>query len=78
MASITMNLRVAERKDFLDMNDRPIYGTIYFVYSRLTGEFDRQPYYYTENTEKTGFRELFRCGQIYVPVRIFDEVQINN
>lgn len=74
---ITMVLRVATKRDFFDMTDKPLYGTMYFAYGVKSEAFDHQPYYFTEHTDKETFRELYQHKQLYVPVKIFDEVEIN-
>lgn len=74
---ITMTLRVATKRDFFDMADKPLYGTMYFSYGVESNAFDPQPYYFTESTDKETFRALYQHQQLYVPVKIFDEVEIN-
>jgi len=75
--SVTMNLRTAIQYDFFDMHNKPKWGALYFTKSVITGEFDRQPYYFNEDTDKADFKTWFKNKQIYVPVRLLDEVIIN-
>jgi hypothetical protein len=78
MKTVTFNIRKAEKEDFFDINTKPKYGTVYFLKSIITGEFDKQPYYLHVDTDKEEFKAWFRNGQIYVFTRIFDEVIIED
>jgi hypothetical protein len=72
---VLMKLRIANKDDFFDQWDKKRLGTIYFLQS-ATGEICTQPYYFTEETDKDTFRELYTHNQIYVPERLFEEVEI--
>ena len=73
--TVKMNLRVANRDDFSDQWGQKRIGTMYFQQS-ITGTICTQPFYFTDNTDLETFRALYASNQIYVPVRIFDEVEI--
>ncbi|MFV8347284.1 hypothetical protein [Flavobacterium sp. ZB4P13] len=75
MKIVVMNLRVANRDDFSDQQGRKRIGTMYFQQS-ITGAICTKPFYFTENTDLTAFKILYASNQIYVPVGIFDEVEI--
>lgn len=72
---VFMKLRVANKDDFADESDRKRIGAIYFQQS-ATGAMEKQPHYFTEATDLNKFKELYVMNQIYVPVGIFDEVEI--
>lgn len=73
--TVQMKLRIANREDFTDQWNKKRIGTMYFQQS-ITGTICTQPFYFTENTDLDTFKTLYACNQIYVPVRIFDEVEI--
>jgi hypothetical protein len=75
MKIVVMNLRVANRDDFSDQWGRKRIGAMYFQQS-ITGSICTQPFYFTENTDLSVFKILYASNQIYVPVGVFDEVQI--
>jgi hypothetical protein len=75
ITKITMQLRVATRDDFADLYGNKKIGVLYFQQNH-DGEMCTQPFYFNESTEIQNFRQLYSTGQIYVPVRIFDEVEI--
>ncbi|WP_281238139.1 hypothetical protein [Flavobacterium praedii] len=70
-----MNLRVAIKEDFADEYDNKKIGVLYFQQNH-DGNMCTQPFYFNENTEIHNFRQLYSTGQIFVPVRIFDTVDI--
>jgi hypothetical protein len=72
---VFMKLRVANKDDFADQWGRKRIGAIYFQQS-ATGAMEKQPHYFTEATDLNKFKELYVMNQIYVPVGIFDEVEI--
>jgi hypothetical protein len=72
---VIMQLRVATREDFADLYGNKRIGVMYFQQSQA-GEMCTQPFYFNENTEIHNFRQLYSTSQIFVPVRIFDEVEI--
>lgn len=72
---VFMKLRVANKDDFFDQWDKKRLGTIYFQQS-ATGAICTQPYYFTEETDKATFRELYTHNQLYVPERLFENVEI--
>jgi len=76
--TITMTLRVAVKNDFFNSNNEPLYGRMYFTYSYAQHKFDTKPYYFTEYTDKNTFRALYRCKQLFVLEKLFDDVEINN
>jgi hypothetical protein len=75
MKIVVMNLRVAIREDFADLYGNKKIGVLYFQQNH-DGNMCTQPFYFNENTEIHNFRQLYSTGQIFVPVRIFDEVEI--
>ena len=72
---VFMKIRVANKEDFFDQWDKKKIGTIYFTQS-ATGAICTQPCYFTEETDAGKFRELYTHNQIYVPLGLFDEVDI--
>lgn len=70
-----MKLRIANRDDFTDQWNKKRIGAMYFQQS-ITGVICTQPFYFTENTDLNTFKILYASNQIYVPVGIFDEVEI--
>lgn len=78
--TVTMKLKPAEKYDLLDAANNYKNGIIYFLKSGLTGEFSPYPYYISVDTDKVELNQYFKCKQIYVPVRYFDEcsITINN
>ncbi len=75
MKIVVMNLRVAIKEDFADEYDNKKIGVLYFQQNH-DGNMCTQPFYFNENTEIHNFRQLYSTGQIFVPVRIFDTVDI--
>lgn len=72
---VFMKLRLANKDDFADQFGKKRLGAIYFHQS-ATGAICTQPYYFTEETDLQTFRELYTHNQIYVPERLFEEVEI--
>lgn len=72
---VFMKIRVANKDDFFDQWDRKKIGTMYFEQS-VTGAIEKRPRYFTEETDKATFRELYTHYQIYVPVNPFEDVEI--
>lgn len=72
---VFMKLRVANKDDFADQWGRKRIGAIYFQQS-ATGAIESTPHYFTEETDLNTFRELYTHSQIYVPERLFDEVEV--
>lgn len=70
-----MKIRVANKDDFADQSGRKRIGAIYFHQS-ATGAIEKQPLYFTEETDLNTFRELYTHNQIYVPVNHFEDVEI--
>lgn len=75
MPKVTMNIRVAVKEDFFSVDNKPHYGTVYFL-KKGNGEYDQQPYYLTKDTDKAEFKEWFKNKQIYVFKRLFEPVEI--
>jgi hypothetical protein len=73
--SVIMKLRVANRNDFADQVGNKKIGVLYFQQS-YSGNFCTQPYYFSNETNLETFRELFATKQIWVPMGIFDEIEI--
>ena len=72
---VFMKIRPAIKEDFFDQWDRKKIGTIYFTQS-VSGAICKQPCYFTEETDVGKFRELYTHNQIYVPVGLFDEIEV--
>lgn len=72
---VFMKIRVAQKEDFADQWGRKRIGAIYFTQS-VSGAICTQPFYFTEETDLSTFRELYTHNQIYVPLNLFDEVEI--
>ena len=72
---VFMKLRIANKDDFADQWGRKIIGAMYFRQS-VTGAIEPQPRYFNEETDLDTFRELYTHNQIYVPERLFEEVEI--
>ena len=72
---VFMKLRLSNKDDFSDQFGNKRLGVIYFEQS-VTGAIQKQPRYFTEETDLVVFRELYIKNQIYVPVRPFEEVEI--
>lgn len=72
---VFMKIRVANKDDFADQYGSKRLGAIYFQQS-VTGAICTQPYYFTAETDLNTFRELYTHNQIYVPERLFEEVEI--
>jgi hypothetical protein len=72
---VFMKIRVANKDDFADQWNRKKIGAIYFTQS-VSGAICTQPCYFTEETDINKFRELYTHNQIYVPLGLFDEVEI--
>lgn len=70
-----MKLREAKKEDFADQWGHKRIGAIYFQQS-MTGAICTQPFYFTEDTNLESFRELYTANQIFVPIGIFDEIEI--
>ena len=73
--AVLMNLRIGNSNDFSYDSGAKRYGSIYFQQS-FDGTFCTQPFYLTEDTNMETFKELYHSKQIWVPVRVFDEVEI--
>ena len=71
---VIMKLRVSNKDDFADQFENKRIGTMYFEQS-VTGAIQKQPKYFTNETDLATFRELYVNNQIYVAVN-FDEVEI--
>ncbi|RZJ71097.1 hypothetical protein [Flavobacterium sp.] len=67
LATVTMNLVLAEYFDLTDHQHRPRYGVMYFLKSQLTGKIDQKPYYLTEQTDKRELNQYFKEKMVYVP-----------
>jgi hypothetical protein len=72
---VFMRLREAQKEDFADHFGHKRIGAIYFQQS-VTGAICTQPFYFTEETNLETFRELYTSRQIYVPIGIFDKIEI--
>jgi hypothetical protein len=72
---VFMKLREAKKEDFADQWGRKRIGAIYFQQS-VTGAICTQPFYFTEETDLLTFRELYTHNQIYVPLGLFDEIEV--
>ena len=72
---VFMKLRIANKDDFADQSGRKRIGAIYFQQS-ATGAIEKQPCYFTEETDLNTFRKLYTHYQIYVPVNPFYDVEI--
>lgn len=70
-----MKIRIANKEDFADQWGRKRIGAIYFTQS-VSGAICTQPCYFTEETDLSKFRELYTHNQIYVPMNLFDEIEI--
>ncbi|MBS7231714.1 hypothetical protein KHA90_11820 [Flavobacterium psychroterrae] len=70
-----MKIRVANKDDFADQWNHKKIGAIYFEQS-ITGTICTQPFYFTEETDINKFRELYTHNQIYVPLGLFDEIEV--
>lgn len=70
-----LKIRIANAKDFADQFGNKKIGTMYFHQSS-TGAIEPQPHYFNEQTDLKTFRELYTHNQIYVPMRIFEDVEI--
>ena len=70
-----MKLRIAIATDFANKDKSKKIGTLYFQQS-VTGEIEPQPQYFTNNTDMSQFKLLYSKNQIYVPMQLFDEVEI--
>lgn len=72
---VFMKIRLANKDDFADQWGRKKIGAIYFQQS-VTGAICTQPFYFTEETDLDKFRELYTHNQIYVPLGIFDKIEV--
>ncbi|TPG44352.1 hypothetical protein [Flavobacterium pectinovorum] len=72
---IFMKIRIANKDDFADQWGRKKIGAIYFEQS-VTGAICTQPFYFTEETDLGKFKELYTHNQIYVPLGLFDEIEV--
>ena len=71
---VFMKLRISNKDDFAHQFGNKRLGTMYFEQS-VTGAIQKQPKYFTDQTDLKVFRELYVNNQIYVAVN-FDEVEI--
>jgi hypothetical protein len=72
--AVIMNLRIGNSNDFSYDSGAKRYGAIYFQ-QNFDGAFCTQPFYLTEATDFEAFKELYHSKQIWVPLRVFDEVE---
>ncbi|RUT67946.1 hypothetical protein D0817_23725 [Flavobacterium cupreum] len=72
---VFMKIRVADKEDFADQFGRKKIGAIYFTQS-ITGAICTQPCYFSDETDLSTFRELYTRNQIYVPVGLFDDIEV--
>lgn len=72
---VVMKLRIGNSNDFAYDNGTKRYGAMYFQQA-FNGGFCTQPFYLTSETNMETFKELYLNKQIWVPVRVFDEVEI--
>lgn len=70
-----MKIRLANKEDFADQFGRKKIGVIYFTQS-ITGAICTQPCYFSEETDVPTFKELYTRNQIYVPVGLFDAIEV--
>lgn len=73
MPIVRFTIRKARKEDFFDLQNKPRYGTLFFL-KNSKGEFDNQPYYLTIDTDKEDFRKWFKSGQVYVFTKVFEEL----
>lgn len=74
--SVSLRLREATRQDILSHNNVYRYGTMYFIRSQETGQFDKQPYYIRIETNKIELNKYLRNKQIFVTIRHFDDTEV--
>lgn len=72
--AVIIDIRLAMKDDFTDQFGKPRMGVMYFAESKKLG-IHTQPFYLTDNTDLPTFRELFKCRQLWVPVRPLEEVK---
>ena len=74
--TVTINLRLATKQDFISIHNSYKIGTMYFLKSLITGKFDSQPYYISQLTDKQALHDYKKNNQIDVPIGLFDECLI--
>ncbi len=74
--TVTLKLRPATKHDFVDSRNQYKNGTMYFLRSEITGQFDKQPYYISPDTNKVELRHYFNRNQVFVCIRHFDDTEV--
>jgi hypothetical protein len=72
---VFMKLREAKKEDFADQWGSKRIGAMYFQQS-VTGAICTQPFYFNEDTNIEAFKELYTANQIFVPMGIFDKIEV--
>ena len=67
-----VQLRQAVKEDFANPDGSKKLNVLYFHQSYY-GAVERQPHYFTDQTNMRDFKELYAAGQIFVPDAIFYE-----
>lgn len=74
--TVTMKLRHANKSDFYDRQTGYKNGILYFMRSAITGQFDAWPYYLSDDTDKQELNVAYKAKQLFVPVRLFDDCEV--
>lgn len=72
---VIMKLRVANRDDFSDQFGNKRLGVMYFCKNK-DGIIEKKPNYFKEDIDMITFKQLYANQQIYVPLGLFDEVEV--
>jgi len=72
---VFIKLRLSNKDDFADQFGNKKIGQMYFIQS-FTGQIEKNPRYFTEETDLKVFRELYTSNQIYVTENPFDCFEI--
>jgi hypothetical protein len=74
--TVTLKLRPATYYDLVDNANKYRFGTMYFLRSGVTGQFDPQPYYITQDTDKIELNRYFKNNQLFVAICHFDDTEV--
>lgn len=67
---VLVEMKPAVKEDFANADGSKKINVLYFQQS-ITGMIEKQACYFTLETDLTKFRELYACGQIWVPISCY-------
>lgn len=76
LATIHLTLALAIRHDLIDSDGNWRSGTMYFLRSGISGEFDGRPFYVTSETDKKELAEQFKARMVYVARNSLERVPV--